>query len=109
MNRKLTNLIEYRIFVPSVNTLGKPYTKKTVQALKKKVLSFFGGITETTYSNKGLWKINKTVYRDNIGIWEILSDRGQSGDKFVRKLKHELESYLKQEEILIIRQIIKIF
>ncbi len=92
---------EYDLFLPvtgPAKTLD-PVLKET----RAELLDYFGGLTETRQSNKGIWKIGPATVKDTIQIWHVLSDKGAAGDRFMAALRKKLQRRLKEDLILIIR------
>ena len=102
-------MIVYDIFVPIVNANGVLYRSVIAEEAKAKIIAFFGGLTDTRHRNEGIWKIGKTVVRDEIVIWRVVSDHGIQGDEFIRELKKFLESGFDQDKVLITKSSVEVF
>ena len=101
---RIAKLTEYDVFLPTRSNSGSVFAKSYFNKLKREIVEVFGGLTETSHSNKGFWKIGSLVVRDRLIVWRILSFKGQTGDKFMKHLKAKLEDNLAQDKILIIRR-----
>lgn len=93
---------EYDIFVPRQFPDGGRIPESALDALKKRLVGRFGGVTHFPQANEGLWKLGRTVFRDEITILRVLSDGLDVDREFFRALKKEMERELQQEEVLII-------
>ena len=103
---KQVKLIEYEIFVPLVSNTGKRFGAEPLKLIKQKIIDFFGGLTETQFRNRGSWKVGGHVVQDQIAIWRVLSTKGSAGNRFVTDIKVELETFLNQDKILVLRKVV---
>jgi hypothetical protein len=101
--------LEYEIFVPLKNEKGRAFPATVLAKFKELLTSEFGGLTDTRYAQEGRWQMGTVTLRDEVKIWKIVSDRGDDGDRFIGKIKQDLEAALDQAEILVIRRKIRSF
>jgi inorganic pyrophosphatase len=101
---KRQEALEYDIFVPQVQASGQRYTEAVTRGIKEEITTFFGGITDTRYTQEGLWKVGGMTIRDELVIWRVLSDKGAAGDAFMQDIRKRLEEALQQELILVVRR-----
>jgi hypothetical protein len=94
---------EYDIFVPLYRNDGSPIDSGSFDAIQDRLLDEFDGLTFFPQPNQGYWRMGNVVYRDEIVIFRVVSDR-RSARRFLRRLKEELKTELEQEEILIIER-----
>ena len=57
---------EYDLFIPLFYNDGRPIEATKFQALQKRLLEQFGGLTFFPQPNQGLWKMGAVVYRDEM-------------------------------------------
>jgi hypothetical protein len=93
---------EYDIFVPLYLPNGGRVSEEKIAALKKRLVECFGGLTHFSQTNEGLWKIGRSVFRDEITILRVLAADEAKAESFIRDLKVEMESDFQQEEVLIV-------
>ena len=92
---------EYDIFVPLHFNDGNRIPETKIDALKKRLVDRFGGVTHFPQTNEGLWKIGRATFRDEIIILRVLADE-HVDDEFFPALKKEIERDLQQKEVIII-------
>src|SRR3989442_13721696 len=95
---------EYDLFIPLFYNDGRPIEASKFQALQKRLLEQFGGLTFFPQPNQGLWKMGAVVYRDEIVIYRVLAPRPRIPRKFLARLKEDLRKSFRQEEILIVER-----
>ena len=95
---------EYDLFVPLYYNDGAPIEAVKFQILQARLLEFFNGVTFFPQPNQGLWKAGGVTYRDEIVIYRVVAGNLRSARQFLRRLKEELKTALKQEEIFIIER-----
>ncbi len=99
---------EYDIFIPLYYNDGSPIEPKKFQALQKRLLEEFDGLTFFPQPNQGFWRIGDVTYRDEIVVYRVVTHKAGSARRFLRKLKDELKKALQQEEILIAERDIEV-
>ena len=95
---------EYDIFVPLCFNDGRPIEARHFQALQKRLLAFFDGLSFFPQPVEGFWKMAHVTYRDEIVIYRVLTSRARLARKFLARLKEDLKRDLRQEEILIVER-----
>jgi len=98
---------EYDLFIPLFYNDGRPIEATKFQALQKRLLEQFGGLTFFPQPNQGLWKMGAVVYRDEIVIYRVLATRPRIARKFLARLKEDLRKSFRQEEILIVERTVE--
>src|SRR5207247_8269451 len=76
---------EYDLFIPLFYNDGRPIEATKFQALQKRLLEQFGGLTFFPQPNQGLWKMGAVVYRDEIVIYRVLATRPRIARKFLAR------------------------
>src|SRR4051812_41765169 len=84
---KFAPLFEYEIFLPSPNAKGHKVDIKRINLIKKEIIEFLGGLTDTKHKNKGAWKMGKVTIYDEIVIWKVITKPGRKESLFIRKIK----------------------
>lgn len=95
---------EYDLFIPLSYNDGSPVEPRKFQDLQKRLLEHFDGLTFFPQPNQGFWKMAGVTYRDEIVIYRVLTSRVRMARRFLSKLKEELKTEFKQEEILIVER-----
>lgn len=95
---------EYDLFIPLFYNDGAPVEPRVFQQLQQRLLGEFGGVTFFSQPNKGVWRLGEVTFHDEIVIYRVLSDKAQRSRRFLVRLKKELLSRLKQEEILVVER-----
>ena len=95
---------EYDVYLPLRYNDGTAVETGKFQALLQKLLDQFGGVTYFPQPNEGLWRMGSVVYKDEIVIYRVLSDRPRKARRFFAKLKESLKKSFRQEEILIVER-----
>lgn len=54
---EFNSCFEYDIYVPTADRDGVRYEKPKLDAIRKELTDYFGGLTDTKYRNEGLWKV----------------------------------------------------
>lgn len=95
---------EYDVFVPLYYNEGRRIESRKLQAIQKRLLEQFDGLTFFPQPNEGYWKMGDVTYRDEIVIYRVLSARPRTARQFLHRFKQWLKRELKQEEILIVER-----
>jgi hypothetical protein len=82
---------EYDLFLPLFYNDAKPIEATKFQALQKRLLDQFGGLTFFPQPNQGIWTMGGVVYRDEIVIYRVLAMRRRIARKFLARLKEDLK------------------
>lgn len=98
------SLIEYELFIPLSGKAGQKPQVSALNGFKKQLADFFGGLTITNYKNEGVWKVGNQTVRDEIQMWRVLSTKSIEGDKFMKRIRSNIEETLSEELILIVRR-----
>jgi hypothetical protein len=95
---------EYEVYVPLRYNDGAPIERHKIDAIGQRLLEHFEGLTFFPQKNHGFWKMGSVVFRDDIVIFRVPTDRVRAARTFLRALKVELRRDLRQEEILIVEK-----
>jgi hypothetical protein len=95
---------EYDIFIPLKYNDGSPVEPVKIEALKRRLLERFEGVTYFPQPNEGYWKAGGVTYRDEIVIFRVLSPKRRAARRFLSRLKEDLQEELRQEVILIVER-----
>lgn len=98
---------EYDIFLPLRLNDGTDVDPRRLEALKRRLLDEFGGVTYFPQPNEGLWRMGDVVYQDEIVIFRVLAEKRKRTRRILADLKEELKESFQQEEILIIERDVK--
>ena len=98
---------EYEIYLPTTHNDGTPVDAQVVERLKQSLAQAFGGYTHQQSRSEGAWKLGGVLYRDEVTIVRVL-DQGSSGFD-LRAFKHEVETALRQESVLIVEREVRVF
>lgn len=93
---------EFDLYVPLVSPDNVRYKNRQLAELKKQLMDRFGGLTHFPQKNKGLWRIGKSIFRDEIVILRVLAEDSANVRKFWHGLKADLEKEWNQEELLVV-------
>jgi hypothetical protein len=92
------HLIE--IFLPLTDNAGKPFPPAMYDDLRHRLTEQFGGLTAFSRSPaKGFFKDDGDVVQDDIVVFEVVTEKLDSG--WWKQLKAGLENDFRQDEILI--------
>lgn len=94
---------EYDLYYPTTSASGSR-SLDTFARLKERLTEFFGGITDFHHRSEGAWKFGGVTYHDEVILLRVLATDRRGARAFLGQLKQELESTLKEEEILIIER-----
>ena len=87
------------LFLPLRTPSGAPAPARVFEDLKHRLVDRFGGVTVFARAPaEGLWRDEGAVERDEIVIFEVMTD--ELDQQWWRALREELERDLEQEEIL---------
>jgi hypothetical protein len=95
---------EYEIYVPLRYNDGSSIEPHKIARIGERLLGHFHGVTFFPQPNKGSWKVGRVIFRDEIVIFRVLTDKVRFARRTLRQLKEELKRELKQEEILIVEK-----
>ena len=95
---------EYDLFIPLRYNDGKPIEAAKFQILQARLLEYFNGVTFFPQPNQGLWKMGDVTYTDEIVIYRVVARNVRSSRQFLKRLKEELKTIFRQEEIFIIER-----
>jgi hypothetical protein len=98
---------EYDIYLPLRYNDGTSIEPRKFQRVQRRLLQRFGGVTYFPQPNEGLWRAGNVVYRDEIVIYRVLTEKARSARRFLRSLKEELKKVFRQEAILITQRDVK--
>jgi hypothetical protein len=93
---------EYDIFVPIYYNDGTSVEARKFQDLQEFLLRHFDGLTFFPQPNKGIWRMGKVIYRDEVVIYRVLTENAKRARRVLLRLKESLKTSFRQEEILII-------
>ena len=99
---------EYDIYVPLHNNDGSPVDPAKLNAIKKRLVDQFGGLTHFPQENEGLWKIANFTFRDRIVILRVLAADPLKAQMFFAQIKKEIKHGWGQEDVLIVVRDVKI-
>lgn len=91
---------EYDLYVPLFLSRGKRLPRQSLTRLRFKLVAQFGGVTFFPQKSKGLWKIGRVIFFDEIVILRVLSEK--TLPSFWKRLKRDLQREWNQQEVLII-------
>jgi hypothetical protein len=91
---------EYDLYVPVYLRPKRRLPPSRLNALKRRLVKKFGGITHFPQKSKGAWKIGSATFHDEIVILRVLA--GKKAKPFWTRLKSELQKEWQQREILIV-------
>jgi len=97
---------EYDLYVPVYLGPRKRLPRSELNALKKRLTRQFGGVTHFPQKSKGVWKIGRATFYDEMVILRVLSNR--ASERFWTKLKSELQRTWHQQQILIVVRKVKV-
>jgi hypothetical protein len=95
---------EYDIYLPLRYNDGAPVEARKFRALQQRLLEEFGGVTYFPQPNEGLWQMGDVVYKDEIVVYRVLAKKRRPARRFLSRLKEELKSSFKQQEVLIVER-----
>ena len=91
---------EYDLCVPLFSDGGRRLPRASLTKLRQRLVAQFSGLTFFPQKSKGVWKIGRAVFQDEIVILRVLSDK--NFPSFWKKLKKDLQREWNQQEILIV-------
>jgi hypothetical protein len=91
---------EYDLYVPLFSNGDKRLPRASLARLQKQLVAQFGGLAFFPQKSKGVWKIGRAVFQDEIVILRVLSEK--DFPSFWKQLKKDLQREWKQKEILIV-------
>jgi hypothetical protein len=91
---------EYDLYVPLYTNDGRRLPRSSITRLRKRLEAQFGGLTFFPQKSKGVWKIGRAIFRDEIVIFRVLSEKNIPS--FWKQLKKDLQREWSQKEILIV-------
>jgi hypothetical protein len=93
----------YDLYVPVTYNDGRPIPDELFDAVERRLLSRFGGLTShrREFPLKGVWQGQSRSYQDEVVILTVLDLRRGGSKHFVAQLKRFLMDRFEQVEILI--------
>ena len=89
-----------QILLPLYDNAGAPLPRELFSRVREELAGAFGGLTAFTRAPaEGLWKDGGETARDDIVIFEVMTDALDEG--WWRSYRGELERRFRQEEILV--------
>ena len=89
-----------QILLPLYDNAGAPVPRELFAKVREELAGAFGGLTAFTRAPaEGLWKDGGETARDDIVIFEVMTDALDEG--WWRSYRGELERRFRQEEILV--------
>ena len=97
---------EYDLYVPVCLGPRQRLPISQLNTLKRRLTKQFGGLTYFPQKSKGVWRIGRATFYDEIVILRVLSNQGST--VFWAQLKADLQRAWKQKQILIVVRKVKI-
>jgi DNA-directed RNA polymerase beta subunit len=92
------NLIQ--ILLPLCNNQGRMFKASKYKKVKATLASRFQGLTAySRVAAEGLWRVGKSVKRDDIVVYEVMTK--SFNQKWWKKYRRALEAIFEQESIVI--------
>lgn len=95
---------EFEVYLPLNYNDGTPVEKGKIDKVGEDLLEFFGGLTFFPQKIKGFWKMGNVIFRDEIVIFRVITDKPPLARRFLKRLQKELKKEFQQEEILIVEK-----
>ncbi len=95
---------EYELYIPLFYNDGSQVEARKIERIGEQLLEEFDGVTFFPQHNEGAWKMGPVVFRDEVVLFRVLTDRVGPARRFFRAYKEELKRELGQEEILIVEK-----
>lgn len=99
---------EFEVYIPLHDNDGAAIEKSKIEALKKKLIREFGGLTLFPQKNEGIWKVGRFTFRDKIIIARVLASDSRRAETFFRKLRQEMKKEFGQSEVLIVEREVRV-
>ena len=100
----------YDLYLPLTDNAGRPITDATFDALERRLLDRFGGLTtqQREFPLRGIWQGGSRLYLDQVIIMTVLDFRRRGSARFIAELKQSLLTEFDQLEILITEQPLRV-
>jgi hypothetical protein len=95
--------LRYELFLPINDNDGRRIQRALLEAIEDRLLERFRGLTvqQRKFPLRGIWQGETRLYVDQILLMTVFDFRRNGSMRFMARLKVQLLSELKQEEILI--------
>ncbi len=104
--QELRTCAEHDLYLPLRYNDGTAIEPEKLDRIKKHLTECFGGLTCFPQKNEGTWKVGNVTFREEIVILRVLAETESLG--FFLRLKEELQTDLRQEEILIVTRRVRV-
>jgi len=94
---------EYDLFIPV-----KRRQSVELADLKRQLTKFFGGLTYFPQRNEGRWRLGRITYRDDIVILRVFATNALRAERFLKRMRRQIQRDFKQDEVLIVSRKVKL-
>ncbi len=100
----------YEIYLPLKYNNGKEIEPGKIKRIREDLIAVFGALTVSSLSApyQGSWKYGGVTFLDDIIKIEIITTEDKKAERFFKDFKEQLKRFLKQIDILITAQDIRI-
>ena len=100
----------YDIYLPLTDNDGRPFADDLFRGVHNRLLDRFGGLTaqQREFPLQGIWQGATRIYLDQVIVLTALDFRRRGSTRFIAQLKQGLLRDLKQLEILITEQPLRV-
>ncbi len=100
----------YEIYLPLKYNNGKEIEPEKIKRIREQLIAVFGALTVSSLSApyQGSWRYGGVTFIDDIIKIEIITTEDKKAERFFKDFKEQLKRFLKQIDILITVQDIRI-
>ncbi|MGH7773094.1 MAG: hypothetical protein ACREQA_12780 [Candidatus Binatia bacterium] len=100
----------YEIYLPLKYNNGKEIEPEKIKRIREELIAVFGALTVSSLSApyQGSWRYGGVTFIDDIIKIEIITTEDKKAERFFKDFKEQLKRFLKQIDILITVQDIRI-
>jgi hypothetical protein len=100
----------YDVYLPLTDNTGRVFPDALFAGVERRLVDRFGGLTvqKRQFPFRGVWQQAGRVYQDEVIVMTVLDFRRQGSTRYMASIKRELMQELKQLEILITEQSLRV-
>jgi hypothetical protein len=100
----------YDLYLPLTDNEDRPFADTLFKHVQRRLLAQFGGLTaqQREFPLHGIWQGRTRLYLDLVIIMTVLDFRREGSPRFIAQLKKDLLRDVRQLEILITEQSLRV-
>jgi ATP-dependent Clp protease ATP-binding subunit ClpC len=95
---------EYDLFIPQIDKNGTPIDEKILVLIKERLSGRFGAFVQRVQKIMGTWRLGNVVFHDEAVVFQIVAGEIEQPRDFFQRLKEELKSEMKLEDVAVLER-----